>query len=346
VAEAVRDYASAATATDQELSLPLSFPSDTRAAAARLLGATPAEIAFVGPTSLGLSTVAAGLDMPRGTNVLVYHDDYPSNVYPWMALADRGIEVRFLNIRELGRITPRDVIGQVDEATQLVALASCHFLSGHRLDVDTIGKALRERGILFCVDGIQTLGAFATPVGYVDFLAADAHKWLLGPTGAGILYVRREVQDRLRPVMLGWHNVKCPGFVAQETMELRRDARRYEPGSHTMLALVGLRTALDLALELGVPAIGAELERKRRWLVDALVHLDYTVLNPRPGPGESGGITSFWKEGVDAADLHARLTAGGVTSSLRTDRSGRRYIRFSPHYYNTDAELQRAISLL
>ena len=154
-----------------------------------------------------MSFVAAGLNFRKGDNILVYYDDYPSNVYPWMALAERGVEVRLLNTRGLGVIRPQDVMGQVDENTRLVALASCHFISGYRIEHETIGKFLRERGILFCLDAIQTLGAFPTTVEHVDFLAADAHKWLLGPCGAGVLYVRREIQDRLNPPIYGWHNV-------------------------------------------------------------------------------------------------------------------------------------------
>src|SRR6202034_601797 len=120
------------------------------------------EIALVGPTSLALSYVAAGLSWRKGDNVLIYFDDYPSNVYPWMALAEKGVEVRLLNVREYGRIRSIDVLGQCDEQTRLVALASNHFVAGYRVDIAAIGKALRLRNILFCVDGIQTVGAFPT----------------------------------------------------------------------------------------------------------------------------------------------------------------------------------------
>src|SRR5204862_5668016 len=135
--------------------------------------------------------------------------------YPWMALAEKGVQVRFLNIRELGKIRDIDVIGQVDENTRMVALASCHFVAGHRIDTAAIGKFLRERKILFCIDGIQTLGAFPTSVEHVDFLAADAHKWLLGPCAAGAFFVRKGVQEKLRPQVYGWNNVNCPNFTAQ-----------------------------------------------------------------------------------------------------------------------------------
>jgi cysteine desulfurase/selenocysteine lyase len=276
----------------------------------------------------------------------VYHDDYPSNVYPWMALAAQGVQVRLLNTRGLGVIRPLDVMGQVDENTRLVALASCHFISGYRLDYAAIGKFLRERDILFCVDGIQTLGAFPTTVEHIDFLAADAHKWLLGPCAAGILYVRRDFQKKLNPPLYGWHNVKSPNFVAQDKIEFRDDARKFEAGTHNLLGLTGLIAALELLLEIGVENIATELARKRALLVPALLAKGFSVLNPEPKPENVSGITSIFQPGQDLTPTHKKLTDAGIVASLRADRKGQNYIRFSPHFYNTDAELQRVIELL
>jgi selenocysteine lyase/cysteine desulfurase len=346
VAQVMADYAQRSMTDDQET---LVFPgriNEGRKLAAQLLGGQPEEIAFVGPTSLALSFVAAGLKFRKGDNILIYHDDYPSNVYPWMALADRGVEVRLLNTRGLGLIRPTDVMGQVDENTRLVALASCHFITGHRLEHAAIGKHLRERGILFCLDAIQTVGAFPTRVEQVDFLAADAHKWLLGPCGAGVLYVRREVQDRLNPPIYGWHNVRNPNFVAQGKIVFRSGATKYEAGTHNLVGLIGLIAAMELALELGVENIAAELLRKRTWLVPALKSKGYTVLNADAKPESASGIVTFFQQGRDLPALHKKLAESGVVVSLRTDREGKNYIRLSPHYYNTDAELRRVLELL
>ena len=345
VAEAVSECARGSTLGDQEAFV-VHRLNDARQLGARLLNCQPEEIALVGPTSLALSFVAAGLPLRKGDNVLIYHDDYPSNVYPWMALANRGIEVRLLNTRSLGVIRPQDVIGQVDENTRLVALASCHFVSGYRLDHQAIGKLLRDRGILFCLDAIQTLGAFPTTVEQVDFLAADAHKWLLGPCGAGILYVRRELQEKMTPPVYGWHNVRNPDFVAQEQIVFRSGAVKFEAGTHNLLGLVGLVAALELVLEIGVENIAAELLRKRAWLVPALQTKGFTVLNAGANPENASGIVSFHQPGKDSATLHKTLTDAGIATSLRSDRQGRKYIRLSPHFYNTDAELQRTLEWL
>ncbi|MBI3877138.1 MAG: aminotransferase class V-fold PLP-dependent enzyme [Verrucomicrobia bacterium] len=345
VAEAMAHYAFNAAEDDQEVALP-PLLHRFREAAARLLNSQPDEVSFVGPTTLALSYIAAGLPLRKGDNVVIYHDDYPTNVYPWMALAERGVQVRFLNIKELGRIRQVDVLGQVDEGTRLVALASCHFIGGWRINLPAIGKALRERGILFCVDGIQTLGAFPTTVEHVDFLAADAHKWLLGPCSAGVMFVRKELQERVRPFALGWNNVRCPNYVAQEQITFRSGPARFEAGTHNIVGLTGLVASMELLLEVGVDNIAAELLRKRALLVAALHSKGWTVLNAAAHADNASAIVSFYRDGADMAATHQQLADRQIVTSLRADRTGRKYIRLSPHFYNTDAELERVLELL
>jgi cysteine desulfurase / selenocysteine lyase len=346
VAEAVAHYALNVTHGDQEALLPALQIHKSRELAARLLNAKPEEIAFVGPTTLALGYVANGLSWRKRDNILIYHDDYPSNVYPWMALAERGVEVRLLNVRELGKIRSIDVQGQVDENTKLVALASCHFVSGWRINLPAIGKMLRQRNILFCVDGIQTLGAFPTTVEHIDFLAADAHKWLLGPCAAGIFYVRKELHEVLKPTVLGWNNVRCPNYVAQEEIKLRSGAHRYEAGTDNLLGLVGLNAAMEMLLDVGIDNIAAELLRKRAWVVPAIEARGYTVLHAQAPAENASAIITFLRPGEDMSELHQKLTAAKLLTSLRTDRSGQNYIRLSPHFYNTDEELQRVVEML
>ena len=346
VAESLAEYAREAGTGDQEKFVYPGILNEGRQLASRLIHCQPEEVALVGPTSLALSLVASGLKFRRGDNILIYFDDYPSNVYPWMAMANQGVEVRLMNTRGLGVIRPMDIIGQVDENTRLVALASCHFISGYRLDFAGIGRALRERNILFCLDGIQTLGAFPTTVEYVDMLAADAHKWLLGPCGAGLLYVRREVQEKVNPPIYGWHNVNCPNFVSQEQITFSRDARKYEAGTHNLLGLMGMMAAMKLLLEVGIENIANELLRKRDLLVTGLQAKGFSVLNSDAPNEARSGIVTFHKSDDDVAALHQKLSDANIITSLRTDRSGRNYIRLSPHFYNTDAELQRVLELI
>ena len=343
VTQAIKETAEKAALNDQEEGL-AELLRITRNRAAQLLGADTSEVALIGPTTVGLSAVAAGLDWQEGDEILVYRDCFPVNVYPWQALESRGVKVRWLQTPELGQITPELVAENLTDQTRLVALASCHFVSGWRIDHDAIGRVLREREVFFCLDAIQTLGAFPTTVKYVDFLAADAHKWLLGPCAAGIFYVRRELQDRLVPSAFGWNNVRCPNYIAQEEMHLRSDARRYEAGSFNILGIAGMNAALGLLLEVGIESIAADLKVKRVWLVRALQEKGYEVFYPEAS--EAGGITSCWLEGGDMPALGEELARENVVASVRADRSGRDYLRFSPHFYNTPKELEKAVSLL
>ena len=225
-----------------------------------------------------------------------------------------------MNTRGLGVIRPKDVMGQVDENTRLVALASCHFISGYRVDFQAIGKYLRERNILFCLDAIQTLGAFPTTVEHVDLLAADAHKWLLGPCGAGVMYVRGSVQASINPPIYGWNNVRCPNYVAQEQIVFRTGSQKYEAGTHNLLGIVGLVTAMGLIVELGVENIARELLRKRARLVPALQAKGCTVLQADAPP--------------EAAQRHrfvhpARGRPGGAASEA-PGRGGRHVVARRP----------------
>ena len=344
--DAVSDYAAACTGGDQEDFVPANLLRDTRQLAANLLGAELREIALVGPTSLGLSFIAQGIDWQPGDNIIVHGDDYPSNVYPWMALAKKGVELKRLEPSAPGRIEPEDVFELIDSRTRMAALASCHYVSGYRIDIGAIGRELRSRGILFCVDGIQTVGAFPTPVEHVDFLAADAHKWMLGPCSAGILYVKHEMQDRLKPVVQGWHNLSCPDFIAQETLDYKPDARRYEAGTANLLGIVGHHASLQLLDALGLAKIAADLLAKRRRLVPELLAKGCDVLHADVPEANASGIVAFSKPGEDMAALQARLGQAGVTVSLRVMRDGSKLIRLSPHFYNTPAELYRLLEAL
>ena len=139
--------------------------------------------------------------------------------------------------------------------------------------------------------------------------------------------------------------VGTPATTAELTA-IGEDARRFEAGSHNLLSIVGLRAAMELVLELGVEQIGRELLRKRALLVPELQAKGYTVLNADAKAENASGIVTFFKPGEDMGALHAKLSENKIVTSLRTDRQNQRYIRFSPHYYNTDVDLQRALELV
>lgn len=346
VTKAMQDYLEMCSLQHQESGDVWRDLNETRTVAAKLIGAKAGEISLLGPTSLGLSLVANGLTWEAGDEIVCYHDDYPANVYPWMDLQRLGVVLRFVKADQPGAVTPEAVERALTSKTKLVALASCHFFTGYRIDVDAIGKMLRDRGILFCLDAIQTLGAFETRVDHVDFLSADAHKWMLGPMAAGIVYVREEVQDRLRPSLIGAWNVRAPNFIAQDTVEFERGGRRYEPGVLNAVGIFGMKAGLEMLLELGIDQISARLLALKRHLVPQLQAQGFTVLPPVEGDRASGITTATRTDGVSLEKIFEHLTKNHVVVSLRHNRAGQAHLRFSPHFYNTEAEMDRVCRLI
>lgn len=345
VADAIIRYAEESAANFENVTALLKSIQETRAAAARLLGSSPEEVALIGPTSLGLSLFANGIEWRTGDEIVCYLDDYPANVYPWLNLRSRGVSVRLLQPPEPGALTPEIVADVLTSKTRLVALASCNFLSGYRIDLNTIGEMLRQRGILFSVDAIQTLGAFPTTVEHVDFLSADAHKWMLGPLAIGIVYVRKDCFELCRPTLLGAWNVKAPGFIAQEQVEFQPTAQRYEPGAMNMLGIFGMKAGIDLLLGIGIPRVADRIRTISSHLAEGLQRLGFSVLGPATGPNASG-IVTVWNSTRDMQALFEQLATEQVICSPRQDRHGRQYIRFSPHFYNTLDEVDHVLDVI
>lgn len=345
-AEAMNELIRKCSEDFRDFSETLALIRQTRESAGRLLHASPDEIALLGPTSLGLSLVANGIAWAPGDEVVCYLDDYPANVYPWINLRDKGVVVRFIEPAQIGELTVEAVERTLTPKTKLVALASCSFISGFRIDIAAIGKLLRERGILFCLDAIQTLGAFPTTVEHVDFLSADAHKWLLGPVAIGVVYVKKELFELCRPTLLGAWNIKAPNFVAQNQVEFVEGAQRYEPGVLNVPGVAGMKATIDLLLEIGIDKVAERILSIRSRLVFGLVELGFTPLGATTNASHFSGIITVSHPTRDIPSLFKRLSENRVVCSPRQDRQGNHYLRFSPHFYNTEDEVDRVLELL
>ncbi len=346
VTRTMQDYLEQCSLRMQEYPEAWRAVNETRVVAAELIGAKASEIALIGPTSVGLSLVANGLPWQAGDEVVSYLDDYPANVYPWSDLERHGVVLKRLQPASLGEITPELVEAALTPKTKLVALASCHFQSGYRIEIDRIGRMLRERGVLFCLDAIQTVGAFETRVDHVDFLSADSHKWMLGPMSAGIFFVREELQDMLRPSLLGSWNVRSPNFIAQEEIAFERGGRRYEPGALNISGILGMKAGIDLIQEIGIPAISAQLVKLKARLQAGLQSQGFTFLGPEPQSSHASGITTVQHATHSLEDISKHLNEHGITPSLRHNRVGQPLLRFSPHFYNTEAEMDRVAKVI
>jgi len=313
----------------------------TRELAAQLINASPSEIAFVKNTTEGIAHVANGFPWSPGDNVVVTNVEFPANVYPWLNLADRGVETRFVK-EKAGRIPFEDISDAIDSRTRIVSLSYVEFVSGFRNDLGRLGELCRKRGALFVVDAIQGLGVLKLDVQEcgVDFLSADGHKWLLAPEGAGVFFCSNRVADRLRVSEMGWMAVQNAGDYLRYPQPPRTDARRFECGSHNTLGLHGLGAAIDLLLEVGIPNIERRVLALTDRLCDGLARKGYHIFSSRR-EGEKSGIVSFHKPGQDTRALFQRLRAEKIIVALREG-----FIRVSPHFYNSDDEIDRLLAAL
>ena len=309
--------------------------------AGQLLHAEPLDIAFVKNTSEGMGIVAEGFPWQPGDNVITAAEEYPSNIYPWMNLAGRGVEVRFLTSRDR-RLWLDDLRTLMDERTRMVTLSYVEFASGFRNDLDAIGALCREHGVHFCVDAIQGLGVLPLDVERtpVDFLAADGHKWLLGPEGAGVFYIRRELVDLLHPVGIGWNSViGCRNF-SHIDFRLKPHAGRWESGSLNVAGITALGASLELLLDIGISTITQRVLELTDYLCARAEHAGFEIHSSRR-PEDKSAIVSMMAPGGDARALVRRCRQQGIVINHRAGR-----LRISPHAYNTFEEIDRLLETL
>ena len=308
-----------------------------RQAAARLIGAHRDEIAVVKNTSEGIATVAGGLDWRPGDKVVAFLEEFPANVFPWKRLESRGVHVEWLSIRD-----PLDRIDQACQGARLLAISFVQYLSGYRADLEAVGEICHRRGCLFLVDAIQGLGAFPLDVrrARIHALAADGHKWMLGPEGCGILYIQKDIQDQIEPVELGWTNMASYADYASRDMTLRADAGRYECGTLNTIGCYGLRAAIEFLLEVGVERIALHVQALADQIAAGAASKGYELLGTRT-PQSGAGIVSVRKEGRDSRSIVTQLRTLGFETAPRQG-----WVRISPHFYISPGDIARLIEAL
>lgn len=308
-----------------------------REAAARLIHAEAGEIALVKNTSEGIATIALGLDWRAGDKVVAFREEFPANYYPWKRLEQRGVRVEWLSVTD-----PLERVDAACRGARLLALSFVQFLSGRRADVEAVGETCARHGAIFMVDAIQGLGAFPLDVrkARIHALAADGHKWLLGPEGCGVLYVRRDLQDAVFPVEFGWTNVAHYEDYASRDMTLRPDAGRYECGTLNTIGCFGLRAAIEFLLEVGVERIAPAVQALGDRVAEGVCARGYELLGERTR-ANGAGIVSFRKPGVEAAAIVRRLKERGIIAAPRAG-----WVRVSPHFYNSPEQIDALLAEL
>jgi len=313
-----------------------------RDTAARFIGASAEEVAMTRNTTHGMLLVANGLPWRGGDNMIVPGCEFTANVYPWLTLRPKGVEIRFApNCNN--RILPEDIESQMDERTRLVAISAVQFGSGFRCDLPALSAICRKRGILLCVDGIQSLGQIPCDVNDppLDFLTAGGPKWLMAPLGTGIFYCRKGLIEQLALVFAGWRSTVDSENYYDYDMPWHPAARRFEEATVNIPGLLGLQASMNMLMDVGLGRIRAHLLRLTDALIDGLRERGYVVTTPVETEAERSGIVCFKHPARTAAELHERLTAANVIVSLRGD-----VIRVSPHFYNTTDEIAALLSAL
>lgn len=296
------------------------------------------DIALLKNTSEGLSVVAYGLAWSAGDNVVIGDEEFPSNRIVWESLRPHGVEVRE------ARLDCEDpeaaLLRHMDARTRLLSVSSVQYASGRRMDLARLGAACRERGVLFCVDVIQSLGALPLDVQAVqaDFVVADAQKWLLGPEGLALFYCRAALRERLRLLQYGWHMVEAAGDFDRREWEPAHSARRFECGSPNNLGIHALHASLSLLLEAGIDEVARRVLANVGYLMEGLTALPGVELLTSTAIERRAGIVTFRHRNIDSDRLYQALSAHDV---IGTARGGG--VRFSPHFYNTREQLDRAL---
>lgn len=306
---------------------------------AKLLGGSKEQYGFVGSTSMGLNSIGHAIQYPRGSNIVICDIEFPSNYIPWQNVSRLlGVELRVMKTTQ-GAAPAKEFEKLVDENTRVVAVSHVQFGTGYRSDLAELSRIAHQNGAILVADIIQSAGWADIDLEKwdVDFAAAQAAKWLLGPIGAGFVYVSKRIMDQLSPRFMGWWGVKDIANFSYFEREPLPDARVFQIGSPAMVAYVGFLASLDVLLEMdGKKREGAAMENADhlRSRLDELGVPCYDF-----GDSHNSAIVSCEPEGVEA--LQKELAKNDIHCSVRNKR-----LRVSPHLYNTTQEIDRLVEHL
>ena len=316
-----------------------------RRLAAAMVNAEEREIALVPNTTTGISYVAEGLDWNPGDNLVMPAGEFPSNVFPWMNLRSRGVEIRTVNHvageNSTGKVDLNRLADACDQRTRLITLSWVGFASGYRVDPAEAARMAHDHGALLFLDAIQGLGVFPLDVraSDIDFFAADGHKWMLGPEGAGLLYIKQQRLERLRPMCVGWNSVVRRHDFSEKEMELRPEAARYEGGSQNMAGFHGLGASLELLRKFGLASDQSQIANRvleiTGQLCQRLLEMGATIVSCQENDSRSG-IVSFRIPGQSPDQLRRHLLEQGVVLSVRNGA-----LRVSAHAYNNQTDIEK-----
>ena len=308
----------------------------------KLVNADAGRIAFVPNTNTGLNIVASGLPWQAGDEILIPEMEFPSNVYPFLNLERKGVKVRFLTI-PAGGLEPEQLRAAIMPQTKMLAISSVEFLSGFAHDLKTIGQICKEHDIWFVVDGIQGTGVIPMDVKtfQIDALANGGHKWLMWPQGFGFLYVSEKLQEQVQTAYGGWIGVEHPEEFLNYPQALSANARRYETGGYSSIAVPAAVEALQLFFEIGIYNIYEHLIKLTSMLIRELKTQNFCLFTNKTPEVRSGIVTFYPENRARTLPLYNYLTENRVSLAMRENM-----LRISPHFYNNEADIQQVLELL
>ena len=307
---------------------------------AELINSTPARIAFVDNTSNGINIIAQGLKLKKGDRILLNDIEFPANVYPFLNLKKNGIEIDFAKSQN-GIVSAEDIINSVKENTKLISVSFVQFLSGYKVDLEKLGKYCNENGIILSVDAIQGLGALQLDVKRcnIDFISCGTQKWLLGLQGLGFVYVSENLQGKLDPKYVGWLSVKNAWSLLNYDLSLRNSAERFQNGTINTFGIYALNASLKLFKEFGIENVERRVIENSTYFINELINIGYNPILKNQSEESLSGIVSIRNE--KNKEIYEELEKKNVNAAFREG-----IIRFSPHFYNTNEEIDIVISKL
>ena len=307
---------------------------------AELINSTPARIAFVDNTSNGINIIAQGLKLKKGDRILLNDIEFPANVYPFLNLKKNGIEIDFAKSQN-GIVSAEDIINSVKENTKLISVSFVQFLSGYKVDLEKLGKYCNENGIILSVDAIQGLGALQLDVKRcnIDFISCGTQKWLLGLQGLGFVYVSENLQGKLDPKYVGWLSVKNAWSLLNYDLSLRNSAERFQNGTINTFGIYALNASLKLFKEFGIENVERRVIENSTYFINELINIGYNPILNNQSEESLSGIVSIRNE--KNKEIYEELEKKNVNAAFREG-----IIRFSPHFYNTNEEIDIVISNL
>ncbi|HSW55883.1 MAG TPA: aminotransferase class V-fold PLP-dependent enzyme [Ignavibacteriaceae bacterium] len=313
---------------------------ETKEMIGEMINCSGDRIAFLDNTTNGIIWLAQGIDWKEGDRIILNDVEFPANVYPFLQLKEKGVEVDIIKSTN-GIVTAEEIINAIHTRTKLISISFVQFLSGYRIDLEKIGKVCKEKGIIFAVDAIQGLGAVRLDVEKfnIDFLASGTQKWLLGLQGLAFIYVRKDLQDKMKSAPIGWLAVKDAWNLLDFDLTPKETAERFQPGTLNNLGIYAFNSSMKLFNEFGFDEIEKQILSNSKYFIDKLAKIGYkSPLHSIPERHLSG-IVSFRSE--NAQKIFDILSQKKIVCSLREG-----YIRFAPHFYNSKQDIDFVVDAL